>query len=314
MKNRKSKIGNWKLKIENGFTLIELLVVISIVVLLIGILVPSLRGAIRAAKNLKQKSHFHAIDISVEFFRDDYDNYPDSAVLPSITASSDLICGAHHLVEAAIGRDLKGFDPKSTWYVHVDQSDTEIYASSAKGSTAEEIEASKNRREGPYLELKKDMGVYTIDEIYSGNIGGIYSSLAGPTVSVITDVFNKTKITLKNDTMIKSGPPILYYKADRSSKLWPIMTGPEPVPGPQADKVDQYIYNYKDNDAIVQLNSMRDISLEHELDKDDGDKFYKMLNNKKLPYPGPYNPNTYILISAGWDGIYGTMDDVTNFN
>ncbi len=311
MKNRKSKIGNWKSEIENGFSLIELLVVVAIIVLLIGILVPGMKGVTRLARNLKQKSHFHAIDIAIEFFRDDYDNYPDSGVLPSITAGNKLICGAHHLVEAALGRDLKGFDPKSTWYAPDDRSDMEIYASSAKGSTTPEIKASENRREGPYLELKKDMGIYTIDEIYSGNIGDIYPSPAGSAVSVITDVFGKKQIALKNDTMIKSGPPVLYYKADSSSREWPVMYGPGPIPGPDASMVGQYIYNFQDNDPIVQLKSMRDPDISHELDMD---KFYETVTNKKLPYDGPYNPNTYILISAGWDGIYGTMDDVTNFN
>jgi hypothetical protein len=27
----------------------------------------------------------------------------------------------------------------------------------------------------------------------------------------------------------------------------------------------------------------------------------------------PYNPDTYILISAGRDGLYGTEDDIKNF-
>lgn len=289
-----------------GFTLIELLVVISIIALLVGILVPGMRGATRLARNLRQKSHFHAIDIALEFFRDYYGDYPDSAVLPSPTAGGNLICGSQHLVEGVFGRDLKGFDPKSTWYAPDDRSDTEIYANSEKGSTAEEIEASKNRREGPYLELKKELAVYMIEQIYKPDIdlysGPVYSSASGSMAPVITDVFVKKSIEV-NSKKIKVGPPVLYYKADSSSRLWPVT--------PDASMVGQYIYNFEDNDPIVQLNLMDDLNTEHELDMD---KFYEMVTNPKLRYDGPHNPNTYILISAGWDGIYGTKDDVKNFN
>ena len=30
-------------------------------------------------------------------------------------------------------------------------------------------------------------------------------------------------------------------------------------------------------------------------------------------FPRPHNPDTFILISAGFDGLYGTEDDVANF-
>ena len=34
---------------------------------------------------------------------------------------------------------------------------------------------------------------------------------------------------------------------------------------------------------------------------------------KVTTYPWPYNSDTYLLISAGEDGYYGTDDDVRNF-
>ena len=58
---------------------------------------------------------------------------------------------------------------------------------------------------------------------------------------------------------------------------------------------------------------------------DDGlDLFYKgtVMNRKfhSLDASGnpasdrPHNPNTFLLMSAGWDGVFGTKDDVTNFD
>jgi hypothetical protein len=43
--------------------------------------------------------------------------------------------------------------------------------------------------------------------------------------------------------------------------------------------------------------------------------FYNNTWNKKFTAAvKPYNENTYILLSAGWDGLYGTRDDIFNFS
>ncbi len=46
----------------------------------------------------------------------------------------------------------------------------------------------------------------------------------------------------------------------------------------------------------------------------DYEKFYEFIRDKKLETRDwPYRPDSYILISAGADGVYGTADDITNF-
>jgi hypothetical protein len=47
--------------------------------------------------------------------------------------------------------------------------------------------------------------------------------------------------------------------------------------------------------------------------------FYSYIEDKKVDISisgisRPYNPKSFILISAGFDGIYGTKDDITNFD
>jgi prepilin-type N-terminal cleavage/methylation domain-containing protein len=313
-----------KLPAKFGFTMIEMLVVIAIMVLLVSILVPGIRGIARVAKNLKQKTHFHSIEIALELFRDEHGDYPDSAVLTNAAATGQ-ICGAQHLVEAVLGRDLKGFDPQSTWCASAEESSSEkeIYASLDKGSDpATEIEASKHRRKGPFMELKGEIGVYTMGEIYSGNTGSVYPSQNGYFAPVITDVFGKKKkITLNNGNIVKCGLPVLYYKANTSSESWPSLNShPLPgygnvpvyanIPGYGNDNEGGYIYDFFDNFPIIYLEA------EKENFDFDGYKtnFYEMLTNYNLINPAPHNPKTYILISAGWDGIYGTKDDVTNFD
>ena len=92
---------------SRGFTLIELLVVVSIIALLVGILTPGIRAFKKAADGLKQKSRFHAMEVGLELFQKDYDDYPDSQV--TTADGSSYICGAQHLTEALVGRDKKGF-------------------------------------------------------------------------------------------------------------------------------------------------------------------------------------------------------------
>ncbi len=43
--------------------------------------------------------------------------------------------------------------------------------------------------------------------------------------------------------------------------------------------------------------------------------FYKMIQNHKSDSGSmPYRPDTYFLITAGYDGLYGTADDILNFD
>ncbi|MHC4570422.1 MAG: hypothetical protein ACYTE3_32315, partial [Planctomycetota bacterium] len=45
-----------------------------------------------------------------------------------------------------------------------------------------------------------------------------------------------------------------------------------------------------------------------------GKRFYMNTRNEKvLTAFRPYRADSYILISAGWDGEYGTPDDVCNY-
>ncbi len=41
--------------------------------------------------------------------------------------------------------------------------------------------------------------------------------------------------------------------------------------------------------------------------------FYRYVQDPKLSYPWPYRPDSYLLVSAGPDGLYGNEDDVRNF-
>jgi hypothetical protein len=54
------------------------------------------------------------------------------------------------------------------------------------------------------------------------------------------------------------------------------------------------------------------LRLQHKIE--DFQLFYEYIRDPKVQgTPWPYRPDSYILISAGADGLYGTSDDICNF-
>ena len=312
---------------ESGFSLIELLVVISIITLLIGFLATGIQGVKRHATNLRQKANFHAIEVGLELFEKDYDDYPPSRVLPDATTTTEpVVCGAQHLAEALVGRDLRGFDPESNWYAPAE--DETIYASKNKESDDEDVAASRARRWKLFIELKK-MGAFVMHDLYGDTYSEPVYSSEDPCspddfrAPVITDIFRQKKVkVLYKDQPEWAGTPILYYKANSASRLF------KKVPA-SGDDFKKWIYNYEDNRGIIELGTIKDPAVEHDFSEaytytytEDGQPrtgtgvhlFYKTITNPKVSYDKPFNAATFILISAGRDGIYGTSDDITNFD
>ena len=125
-------------------------------------------------------------------------------------------------------------------------------------------------------------------------------------------------------TTAKVGTPVLYYKANTASK----------VLDPTSDTtIEGSIYNWHDNMHLVSLGRMNDQTKPHWWQDDgtvtgtvnparggvagtpgDAAAFYSYIQNPKIGTSRwPYNQDSYILISAGPDGIYGTADDICNF-
>ena len=308
-----------------GFTLIELLVVIAIIALIVGILAPGLKGFKDHAKKIKQKSNIRNAEIGLELFYDKFQEYPDSSWVEDNLDSSKVVCGAQHLVEALVGRDEQGFDPRSKWHEFAEPAD--LYDSDATTG-----KRSINRRKAAFLEFR-DTGAYLLEQLYDAPylaaanfksmtlLSGDAAAAAGVTTDgsrrapILTDVFSTRKPGLDE----KVGSPIVYFRADPKNTMHR-ENGPR-----QGDNLDQWTYNYEDNAWIFQLPNLKDpdnLEKQHRydpayVDPDTGEKgvelFYQAITNKNSSYEKPHNPKTYIIISAGTDGIFGTRDDVTNF-
>jgi len=275
-----------------GFTTIELLTVIAIIGMLVAILVPAMNMVRNTAKRTQQKAQLTSIDVALMTFKSDYGNYP-----PSDWKAGSGYCGAQKLCEALLGWDLLGFHPDSEWTSNgFDASGTvDIYGSTLPGGPTDD---NLNKRRGPYLELSK-ANAFKISALFNDT-----RPLAGNTYT-LCDVFGVKKVRI-GDKAVKAGSPILYYRADTSKKQ--IETG----------RTNERIYNARDNvpltTIIPRTENGKPDALGVEGAARDYQFFYEYITDPKVEVRAwPYRADSYILISAGADGEYGTNDDVTNF-
>lgn len=283
---------------KTGFTLVELLTVLAIIALLVGLLIPSLTMIRNTAKKAKQKAQLTEIGLALTAFRNDYGDYPPSYWMlpigsPGAPGPMDY-CGAQKLAEALLGRDLLGFHPKSNWIV----ADTTFYPLPPPPIPTQNLD----ERKGPYLELATT-NAFKLGDLYGPALAASALSTY-PDTFVICDSYGVRKITIAPGQTAKAGTPILYYRANTTSKTI------EPPALPQ-----DRIYNIFDNVPLAsQLTSIAD-NRAHQLgDPANSQLFYDYIRDLKVAVrPWPYRPDSYLLISAGMDGLYGTKDDICNF-
>jgi len=303
---------------KTGFTLVELLTVLAIVAMLTGLLIPSLTFLRNTAKEAQQKAQLTTIDMALNAFRNDYGDYPPSSWLPP----GDY-CGAQKLAEALLGWDLVGFHPDSHW-----QADGRNNAPYTVGGITYPPDGyffydttsllDMDKRRGPYLE-QATTNAFKLGDLYGPALAASALSTS-PDTFVICDSFGVKKVTLVSGETVKAGTPILYYRANTASKTI------DPSVLPQLR-----IYNVRDNVSLIdQLKSVEENiadAQDHPLGMfigGDYPVFYNArynygvgigygIRDPKVPTPWPYRPDSYILISAGADGLYGTADDICNF-
>lgn len=309
-----------------AFTLVELLTVIAIISLLIGILLPSLSSARDQAKNVKTKSLLKSIETGLEMFKNEneqefrtsngyvpsagYAWAPREDVHESASPPEYDLYGAHWLARMLLGKDLQGFvRMKDVPHTLRDQPETWYEPVPASGTYEEPLP-----RVGPYI--SPDL----VRLIRTNELPGIPDVSTIPVANdalVMLDVFDR---------------PILYYVANpfvatRRGRIAQDEDDP-------ADQDDRGIYNFLDNEGFTgngdTSGGFNFGGGDHWI-KDFGDpddpgseprSFVHYIHNHQIGYDddtdthtivAPYNRDTFLLITAGKDGIYGSNDDVANF-
>lgn len=287
---------------RKAFTIVELLTVMSIIVILIGLMVPALNKVRRYAKDVQQKAQFNAINAAVELFNNEFDGYPPSGALDGTGAP---YCGAMKLCEALVGQDLLGFHSNAAF--RRDGLDATgkalLYPPNIDGLTPALRENNLIARKGPFL-TAENANAWRMQDIYGTTVGSFL-----PSTFVLCDVYARQMKTGQ-----KTGMPILYYKADTASSYHdPNLAGAMTPTDSRGN-----IYNYLDNQTLVQLGKPWQASgtsgaaTTHSLAT--ALRFYRNTQSEQVTTTNrPFRADTFILISAGWDGEYGTADDICNF-
>ena len=308
---------------KTGFTIIELLTVMSIIVILISLLLPSLAMVRRFAKEVKQRAQFRSISAALEMFHKDWGDYPPSAGTtdpidqPWLDENNQWYCGAMMLCEAMVGQDLLGFHPES----HFTSDSSQWFGGQPSGRWTDGLypvqldpqtdpldRENMDVRRGPYLDAETSEA-YKLQDLYL-NIGSFNAGAGNDSDDrVLCDMYSRVT---HRATGRKVGMPILYYRANPSG----IRHDPNDFAPP--DPLKPNIYNYLDNDYLVMLGIPTNQALVHPLHQasvgGEGQRFYEVTLNEEIDtMERPYNPESYILISAGYDGLYGTEDDIYNF-
>ncbi|MCK4752850.1 MAG: type II secretion system protein [Planctomycetes bacterium] len=287
-----------KSKDKAAFTIVELLTVMSIVVILFSLLVPSLNMTRKYAKEVKQNVQFHSISAAIELFHDDFQGYPPSDPCDDYPA-------AMRLAEAMVGQDKLGFHPRSTFKPY----DNDLYPLTLDPTVPADRD-NLREREGLYLPLD-GANVGTLMGLYGEGKFGVLGGGDPNGGIVLCDEYPRIRSSITGKRL---GMPILYYKADVSKLTIKDKT-----------TVDTNIYNHLDNQTLIDLELPWDLGKYHliatsglgttpDLDPVDEDNFYDNIRDETIGKIGkPHKPDSYILISAGFDGVYGTRDDIYNF-
>jgi hypothetical protein len=230
---------------------------------------------------VRQKAQFTTIEAGLEAFNTDFGDYPDSSSSSGTSTPPFLpYCGAQKLAEAMVGLDGFGFHKDSVFgHDGFDSSGNLLYDIDPTSPLAINL----SQRKGPYLELEVANAV---------SLKNLYPLGGGPFLTypsfVLSDKFGLLKNTA---TAKKAGKPILYFRANTNQTLL------------------SKVYNSSDNSKMVKLDGSNLAEAYFNTN------FFDKIRNPNFTTPArPYRAESFILMSAGADGLYGTADDVFNFD
>ncbi|MFC1794087.1 hypothetical protein ACFL3Q_10935 [Planctomycetota bacterium] len=266
--------------IPHGHSLTRVLFAILLIIFLFSVILLILPHRHHPPIDTRQTAQFHSIETALELFRSDSDYYSPSGAMDD---EGRHYCGAMKLCEAAMGRDLQGFHPNSKFKADgLDESGELLYEPN-----------TLDARKGPYLP-EENGHPYRLKNLYKN-----VSPFDGNDYVLCDEWRGVTHLS----TGRRVGMPVLYYKADTSKMAHDVNDPNNP----------ENIYDYRDNHALLALGVPGDPNQKHPL-FENPKMFYEMTRNYK--YAKTRKPNradTFILLSAGPDGLYGTKDDITNF-
>ncbi len=320
---------------KRAFTIVELLTVMGVIAILISLLVPALTLVRDYAKEIQQRAQFHSLSVGLELFKNDFGDYPPSydretvKPAPAVIDDAHTYSGANKLAEAMVGLDYLGFHPNSDFrgdgrndVIGLDgalETDMLIYSADQGQANWQTADENVKARKGPYLDLENANAFWMIDVWEAATVAseGFRSSDVDGN-GVLSSLVLCDEYAEKRQSGKKTGMPILYFKARTQYTEQAYDVLPAAAPGWMTDGIDNDIYYFPDNENILALNVPGEDTIHPLFEaggaEDDWQKFENMIINEQVEtIRRPYRAESFILISAGKDGLYGTPDDMFNF-
>lgn len=316
---------------HRGFTLVELLTVVSIISLLISILVPSLQKVRTQAKAAATRTTIRALDAGCETFRGE--NTIGGAYPPSCSDNSAGAADDHwKITNPLAGNPIFSSAPATT---HVSGAQLLVFAMLGADKLPEGTPGfvDYNRQNGWWDDQHANIpsggvpGAYCLD--HGKPVRPRYGSMVDPNTTTKTcrELVALNKMAPKAvisatqagwadlSTNLADAPgsawdlpvfmdkfdnPILYYRARRGATLMLTdLSGSTPEVG---------VYDWRDNEHLTNAAPKG----QHVLGTQVGFAAF-ILDPSVSARPAPYNPDRFLLISAGPDGVFGTRDDIKNW-
>lgn len=319
---------------RRGFTLVELLTVVGIIALLMGILMPALSKARMQAKRTACAAIISSIERGLEMFKNDFEQYPDSQYRPDPihwgtlppTPPTGNLTGSHWLARALAGHDFLGVDTKGRSLNLLNEAPASVPVVDLDPNGP-----MKAERKGLYIDAKKAFA--------ADNDSKVFSRVWDRSIGRFLPIDN-------------FGYPILYYRANSRAQqpfsyddmsVYRLRDNVTITGYWQADSQPPTKYTW---DPAIPERAPWDFAgtgMQHGLGvfgstvdpRNRGAALDPVTNTVKGQYFTEYmynnsaftatsagggagtvsaaNSETYVMISSGPDGIFGTTDDLNNF-
>lgn len=329
-----------------AFTLVELMTVVAIIVLLIGILVPALSAARRQAKNTATAGMLSALERGCELFKTELKNYPVSrGPNPFENQNTIRAMGAQWLAMQLVGVDSRGFvEPTLKNDSGATPGDRDGVINDVDWNDWYSLNPTRQyTRLGPYADVDSSKSIRSVVSYLEENPSLGDTNLIAPGMKDETNDWSLGRLPFFVDP---HGYPVLYYRANANTDA-PFTTG---IPGQDFvvghyDQSDNAWFTGSDgangrwpiNDNGWFLTGTTAIATKYNGFASALGDFGYVQDQTTWPLPRtfaeffcdesvyanterndqgllqPYKPDSFVLISAGNDGIYGTGDDITNF-
>jgi len=249
-------------------------------------------------KQRELENMFHNISWALYLYWQDMDGrYPSAwTSFGNYPPDPNAYAGANVLAEALFGLDLLGVHQYSRFRSDgLDVRAGESLYLMETGYTKEVVLSSLTERHPSFLDLD-EVNVFRMNEIYE-HVGPF-----NPTSLVLCDVFEKER-----HSGLVTGMPILYFKARIHNAM---------QDHTDSEGIEDDIYYYPENQALIALGTAGNSVQIHPLADDINDlsEFEELILDDRIKaIKRPHRSTSFILQSAGPDGLYGTEDDIFNF-